>query len=503
MPYPLSQITQRHILSIIFIFIILSLHISCCVEPLIKSETQLESGATVVSVNNEWGYQIITARIPYIGIEGDNKTGLARLVIPICKLKEKGILPAFCHVHYEKDISDAKRWAHKGWIVSTAVYTDEKGESPIDAALGNGYNLARAIIQWVKRLPIVDASHILIDGVSQGGYMALAMSADLFPVIATHAEVPVVNWAYNFAYLEANRTLSEPEKPVDQSAMPGLASVMGLADMCYKYFPKDLNNECWYYMSPISYLHLITNPVMITCATGDMLVPIEQMTRKYVRPFDEKLFPAGYTRDFDKLNFCPLAKKVFEELIPELEYEIFLLPPQKNSYEVTREMLIDSKQKPKLKPKQMDKPWSKTAKWSLVYLDEGGPSPVAGHTKLEWSLAPNSFTEYYKTNTLPVNNLSNIKLEHLLKRYNGETENPVLLNNNKPAQRLNYQHLERLDVLNSLITYAQISAEHKKHLEELYTQSSIKPLGDSISLHSLKKLHKNILRQQPKNNSLK
>ncbi|MGC9053869.1 MAG: alpha/beta hydrolase family protein [Candidatus Hydrogenedens sp.] len=318
-----NQIFYRFIL-LIFVFT----HIACAVEPIITSETQLEHGVEVVSVKGDWNYQIITARVPYIGIEGDNKTGLARLVIPVRKLKEKNKLPAFCHVHYEKDIAGAKKWAQNGWIVSTAVYTPAEGESPIDSALGNGYNLARAIIQWIKRLPIVDKCHILIDGGSQGGYMALAMSADLFPVIATHADVPVVNWAYNFAYFEANREIAGFGKPADQSPIPVLASVIGLADMCYKYFPKDLNNECWYNLSPISYLNLITNPVMITCATGDMLVPIEQMTQKYVREYDSQQFPEGFTRDFKNLPFCPLAKKVFEELIPEDNYEIFLLQPQ-------------------------------------------------------------------------------------------------------------------------------------------------------------------------------
>lgn len=468
---------------LIFIFT----HTACAVEPIINSETQLEHGVEVVSVKGDWNYQIITVRVPYIGIEGDNKTGLARVVVPVRKLKENNKLPAFCHVHYEKDIGGAKKWAQNGWIVSTAVYTPADGESPIDAALGNGYNLARAIIQWIKRIPIVDKTHILIDGGSQGGYMALAMSADLFPVIATHADVPVVNWAYNFAYFEANREIAGFGKPIDQSPMPVLASVIVLADMCYKYFPKDLNHECWHYLSPISYLNLITNPVMITCATGDMLVPIEQMTQKYVREYDTQQFPEGFTRDFKNLPFCPLSKKVFEELIPEDNYEIFLLQPQKNSFEITREMLNNNKLKPKTRPETADKPWSKTKQWSLVYLDEGGPSPVAGHNKLEWALSPDSFTEYYKSAPLPLSVLTVEKLEHLLRRYNGEMDRQILLNNGNPAQRLNYTQLEQLDVLISLSEYARISEEHKKHLEETYEQSSIKPFGTSINEYLLKK----------------
>ncbi len=468
------------IFTALFLPALITTHSACAIEPLIHSETGIEHGVEVISTKGDWNYQIVTARVPYIGIEGDNRTGLARVVIPVRKLKPKGKLPAFCHVHYEKDIGGAKKWAQKGWIVSTAVYTPPEGKSPIDSALGNGYNLSRAIIQWLKRLPIVDTTHILLDGGSQGGYMALAMSADLFPIIATHADVPVVNWAYNFAYFEANRNISGVGKPIDQATLPVLASVTGLTDMCYKYFPKDLNHECWYYLSPISYLHLITNPVMITCATGDMLVPIEQMTRKYLREYNPQDFPEGFTRNFDQLPFCPLAKKVFEELIPEDNYKIFVLPPQENSFEITREMLINNDAKPKQRPKTEDKPWSRTKQWSLVYLDEGGPSPVAGHTKLEWALSPDSFVEHYQSAVLPVSTLTLEKLKHLINRYNGTLEKPILLSNGNPAQRLNYPNLEKMDVLNSLWEYASISEQHKNHLQKIYDQLSEKPFGTSI-----------------------
>ncbi|MCX8064987.1 MAG: hypothetical protein N3G21_07425 [Candidatus Hydrogenedentes bacterium] len=449
-------------------------------EPFVKSETELEHGAIIMSTENQGNYQIVTAKIPYLGIEGDEKIGLARLVIPINYLDKNGKLPAFCHVHYEKDINGAKKWAKRGWIVSTAVYTPPEGENPIDPAIGNGFNLAKAIIQWVKRLPIVDASHILIDGASQGGYMALAMSAELFPVIATHSDVPVVNWAYNISYFEANREIAGFGKPIEDAPLPGIAPVIGLADMCYKYFTNDLNDESWFYLSPISYTHLITNPVLITCATGDMLVPIEQMTKEFVRQFDASKFPNGFTRDFQKLNFCQKAKKVFEECLPEKDYEIFVIPPQPNSFEITREMLVNSKLKPKKRPSNQDKPWSKEKQWSLLYLDEGPPAPYSSHTKMEWSLSPDSFIEYYKSASIKPTLLSPPKLIYLLKRYQGIQEPEIKLKNQKIANRLNYSNIEKIDILISLITYLEQGKEHLNYLQTLYNQSPIKPFGEKI-----------------------
>ncbi len=488
----MKKLIMKSPLHTLTILLILIFSTSCAQEPLVKDESDLEHGVKIVSIKNEWNIQIVLARVPYLGIEGDEKTGLARLVIPINHLKNTSKLPAFCHVHYEKDIGGAKKWAKNGWIVSTAVYTPPDGESPIDPALGNGYNLAKAIIQWIKRLPIVDTSHILIDGASQGGYMALAMSAELFPVIATHSDVPVVNWAYNLSYFEANRTIAGFGKPIEEAPLPGMAPVIGLADMCYKYFTPDLNNKCWFYLSPISYLELITNPVLITCATGDMLVPIEQMTKKYVRQFDTSQFPNGFTRDFDKLNFCQEAKKVFEECLQQKDYEIFIIPPQENSFEITREMLLNSKLKPQKRPTNQDKPWSKTKQWSLLYLDEGPPSPYATHTKMEWSLSPDSFVTYHKSAPLRLEILTLPKLQHLLKRYEGIQEPEIKLNNQKTANRLNFPNLEKIDIINSLITYIEQSEEHLKHLQNLYSQSTIKPFGDEITLTILKEELKKI-----------
>lgn len=471
-----------------------SLWLTCYAgEILIKSETEIEHGVTILSSELDGDYQIINARVPYLGIEGDEKTGLARLVIPLSHLESKKKLPAFCHVHYEKDIGGAKKWAKKGWIVSTAVYTPPDGESPIDPAIGNGYNLAKAIIQWIKRIPIVDSSHIFIDGASQGGYMALAMSAEFFPVIATHSDVPVVNWAYNISYFEANREIAGVGKPIAEAPLPGIASVIGLADMCYKYFTNNLNDECWFYLSPISYVHLITNPVLITCATGDMLVPIEQMTRKYVREIDTSKFPNGFTRDFQKLNFCEKAKKVFEECLPEQDYEVFVLQPQLHSFEITLEMLLNSKLKPKKKPNNQDKPWSKDKQWSLLYLDEGPPTPYASHTKMEWSLSPDTFVEAHRNAPLKISLLTLSKLVHLLKRYQGIQDPEIKLKNQKVANRLNYPNLEKIDVINSLITYIEQSKEHLLHLQNLYSQSPIKPFGETITPEILNRELKNYL----------
>lgn len=455
------------------------------VNGLVSSEHGFEGAVTVVDTDHDGDLGVVTVRVPYLGIEGDAKTGLARLVVHRRVVAAGDPIPAFCHVHYEKDVGGARKWCDRGWAVFTAHYTDEKGESPIDCSVGNGNNLARAIIQWARRLPFIDRTRLHIDGGSQGGYMALAMSADMFPVTSTTSDVPVVNWAYNLGYFEANKGPMRYPATGAESPLPILASVTMLADWSYRYFPSDLSDDAWYYVSPISYLDRIANPVLVTCATGDMLVPIEQMTRRHARPFDPARLPEGYRRDFDALTPCAKARVTFEELLPPEAVFLHVAPTQEDSFEITFEMIQNRKKKPKPGPKNEDKPWSRNHQWSLLYLDEGGPAPQAGHTTFEWDMSPDSFTDHYRDAPPTPDILNAAKLEHLMRRYTRTPANPPMLHSGKPANRLNYAEIEQRDVLVGLLDYASLGAEHTARLEALYLECPLKPFGDTLTVEAL------------------
>lgn len=481
--YSVAGVAIMAIITVLFLFLSRS---APFIDGFVPGETGFDGAVSIVESTQEGNYGIVTVRVPYLGIEGDTKTGLARVVVHRRQVHAGRLIPAFCHVHYEKDVGGAKKWAERGWAVFTAVYTDKDGESPIDCAVGNGYNLAHAILQWARRLPFIDRTRLHIDGGSQGGYMALAMSADFFPVTATTADVPVVNWAYNLSYFEANKAVMKyPAASLDDSPLPVLASVTMLAEWSYKYFPNDLSDDAWFYVSPISCLDRITNPVLVTCATGDMLVPIEQMTRKHLRPFDTARFPEGYVRDFDTLTHCEKARVTFEELVRAETVSIHVETLQDNSYEVTLDMIKDGKKKPKRGPKNEDKPWSKDHQWSLLYLDEGGPAPQAGHTSFEWAMSPDDFTDYYQQAPPGPDILDAAKLEWLLRRYMGEPDRIPWLKTGRPANRLNFAPLERRDVLSGLLDYAAFGDAFTKRLIDLYATCPVKPFGDSLTIEAL------------------
>ena len=62
------------------------------------------------------------------------------------------------------------------------------------------------------------------------------------------------------------------------------------------------------------------------------------------------------------------------------------------------------------------------------------------------------------------------------------------LANGKPANRLNYDFLEKIDVVAGLLDYANTSPVHAKFLRKLYNTSSLKPFGKVLNLKQLEKL---------------
>ncbi len=445
-----------------------------------ENETGFEGAVSIVSVTEEDHCGIAVVRVPYLGILGDARTGLARVVVPLDHRHAGKKLPAFCHVHYEKDLGGQKRWAKKGWACFTATYTDASGESPTDVSVGNGYNLARAIIQWARRCGFTNPARLHLDGGSQGGYMALAMAADMFPVTSVTSDCPVVNWAYNIAYLEHNRPWSCGGGDPKEGPLPVLGMVTMLADMAYAYFPRDLAHESWFLVSPIAVVDTITAPVLIIESTGDMLVPMEQFTQNDIHPWDKSLFPEGYERDFLTLTTCEPARKRLEDLLPPDKVFRTVLPLQEGSFPFTRDMVLDPAKIPEKKPASIDRPWSKAHQWNLCYMNEGPPLPVAGHNSMYWNTSADAFIRYYQDAPVSPELLTPRKLEHLLRRWSNNLDRVPVLHTGAPANRLNHPEVERRDVESALRAFAELGPEHAARLSSLYRECPVKPWGDAL-----------------------
>jgi hypothetical protein len=269
------------------------------------------------------------------------------------------------------------------------------------------------------------------------------------------------------------------------SPLPVVCAVTMLVDWAFGVFGNDLRAETWYRLSPISVVDQISNPVLIVCATGDMLVPMEQMMIAHVHPWDKAQFPDGYQRDFDSLTICEPAKKRFVDCLPREQVDVHVLPLQKHSFEITLDMFADAKKKPEQTPRNLDRPWSPKHQWSICCLDEGPPAPYASHTRYEWATSPDSFVAAHQTGPMAPALLTAPKLEHLLQRYQGQLKDPPALADGSPANRLNFPAIERLDVLTGLLEYAESSPACMERLAALYAASPLRPFGDAVTLDQL------------------
>jgi acetyl esterase/lipase len=484
---------------VVFAFF-LSLAAVCVAQPpwiadLIQDESGFDGAVTVEAVQVEGNLGYVTVNVPYLDVRGERKMGQGRVIVSEYLVQSDRKLGAFCHVHYEKGVGGAKRWCETGWAVFTAHYgSADKGEYPLDVPVGDSYNLARAIIQWARRLPFIDRARLHIDGGSAGGYMALAMAADAFPVRSVTADMPVVNWAYNLNYFEANKGVSGYGTMTDvkESPVPVMFAVTMIADWSYGVFGNDLGSDTWYYLSPISYLNRITCPAQIVCATGDMLVPLEQMMRERIPEIDATVFPEGFARDFDTLTVNEKARKTFVEFLLEDEVFIHVQELPENVHEYTREEMTGG-ERDQSQAQPSGRPYALYKQWSILVLDEGAPLPHSPHSRYKWATSREPFVNGRVRRTPSPDLLNAAKLDWLLRRYAGEATDGSVLADGTPTHRLNFTVLEQHDVVTGLLDYAALGEAHSERLQALYSENPLKSFGAKLNLEKLKAITDGLL----------
>src|SRR5207253_11105840 len=111
-------------------------------------------------------------------------------------------------------------------------------------------------------------------------------------------------------------------------------------------------------------------------STADVLVPIDQVSKKWVRPFDETAFPDGFTMDPEKMMKTAEGRQRLLDALPEADREVFAFE---------KEAVVKWLKEGRRTAREM--PVSRTKRWSITILDEGAPEPKLGHVKysLPWS----------------------------------------------------------------------------------------------------------------------
>lgn len=131
-------------------------------------------------------------------------------------------------------------------------------------------------------------------------------------------------------------------------------------------------------------------------------------------------------------------------------------------------------------------PYSKQKTWSIVVIDEGVPEPTVGHLKYNWAFDHEPFRVWAEARGVTVDQLTQPKLERLMKRMRGEQWRPFQVRPGGQGpeiagNQLDYPEAERADVLIGLAAFATDDARALR-LARLYAQlpSGMKALGPRL-----------------------
>lgn len=394
------------------------------------------------------GVELI-CELTYPDFRGQPVTGQAKLYLPQSLLDHPEMKLPLLHVAgYELDRSGGEGFLAQGIIVSTP-----HGESL--NPLVRGENLDVAILHRMRAQPWVDDVRVQIVGGSAGGYMALLLAAETFPLSCCAADVPPVNLAYNIAYFHHNKALAAAQ-PEGQGHlnMPVLHAVCPLGEQMSALYGTDYESDAWLALSPLQRLDEITGPTLIVCSTADLLVPIYQFGAEVGPPFDPAKFPRGFEMGGERLLGRTASRKTFLEVLPAERREVFIIPVP----EAAPRIGWDGTAGPG-PAVTLEMPFSAERTFTLAVLEEGPPEPQCTHTKHAVAASKAEFLRYHREVPLAPSQLTVPKLVRLLRRYLQREAHPAIVH---PAQaaapfvahRLDFPEFERADVLRGLCTFA-------------------------------------------------
>ncbi|HJZ94305.1 MAG TPA: sugar-binding protein, partial [Gemmataceae bacterium] len=385
----------------------------------------------------------------YRAPEGKEKEGKAAIYLPgTIRDDPKVRIPLYFNAGYEADDNSAAAMVRRGFVVVSPRALEAN-------PLIRTTNPDIALLHSVRAFPFVDDGRVVIGGGSAGGYMTLMLAAETFPLAGAAPDVPPVNWGYNAAYFFKQRDRLAPAKGETVSNVPILYAVGGLIGSASKVYGEDYGDATWYAHSPVAHVSTITCPVSVNWTTADVLVPIDQVGAKWVKPFDKSKFPDGFTMDPEKLTDTKEGRTRLMDVLKETDYEVFELAVPKGAVRAGVPPAPGGS-------KSVDLPVSATRQWSIAILDEGRPEPDVGHLKYAVAWKRDKFLDLCKANKIAPAQLTPAKLERLMARYAGKEWLP------SPLKHLDDPEIEKADVLRGLRTFVAAGAENAKRFAELY-----------------------------------
>lgn len=336
--------------------------------------------------------------IPYITNEGAVET---RQVLYYRPEDAEGDIPLIFIPHYaaEESSTDFQLYILHGWAVASPVFKEKyNGQLTDDNLVFNN-----AALYTLRNMDGIDDQRIAIAGGSAGGYMALMLSELQMGICATIANSPISNIYYNL-YIhfqncdEVNQNSGFFDIPIPIQLFVSKSFRSNLNN-----FPDVSDTDRWAALSPLGNVRSISSPVVINHYTGDILVPVDQISKQYTYTESDGTLPVDFPVRMGKDYPGILGHSLEEEADPDEVY--------------TRRYLLNTKHI------DMDMPYSDCL-LTINIFDDGPMSAKNSHT------APGTtgninvipyLEEMFSRTLANTEELSSEKLILLLTRYLGNS----------------------------------------------------------------------------------
>ncbi len=424
---------------------------------------------------------VVTTGFICRNMDGGDESGQARFYLPAA-LISGGIqnAPLIYNAGYELDENGASKLAAKGYVVCTP-------HAHPAHPLVRGPYLDLALLHAARGLSWVDPLRVGIQGGSAGGWMALLLTAESFPVLWSTPDVPPIHWGYNAGYLRANLDIAATPPGSTTPVMPYLYGVAQIADPSMKGLGTRFDSPSALAVSPLAHMDTITAPVQTYFSTADVLVPLNQVSHSLVKRRISANIPADYNPDMLDCYAAVHGNRTLLDVLPRRAYELFTVAVPTGLGRVPPVGKAGTG-----KSGTIVLPFSKRKTWSIAIVDEGAPDAECAHTKYQWGADHEPFIHWAEAQGISEDQLTAPKLERLMKRLLGEPWRKMEMKTpgSKTVTRrelMDFPAAERTDVLRGLKAFA-LEDGRAAHLGQLYIRLPKKlkvlgpQLGDGTSL---------------------
>lgn len=403
--------------------------------------------------------------IPYITKENKIQKRYVQVVMP--KIASRPF-PLIYIPHYEmgEDAIELRDYLAKGWAVASPAEFDNSYNGMLtddDLVFNN------AALYTLRHRKEFDKNRIILAGGSAGGYMTMMLNGLQLGLCASIANAPITNTYFNFQYyfpkanalnlqalakiaaqkaakgeMEAEKSEKTPLEVMQSLMMvpiPFLAGVAGMFAPIGENFPDKEDYQRWEAFSAVGIAECFCSPIMVNHSTSDILVPVDQISRRYTyeKPGDslEETFDSRLPKDFPgKL------KNSLEEVLPKKETRVerFEVPEQ---------------------AEDVNLPYDSTKRFNINIFDDG---PVEGYGSHSARMDVGRrfdvpyLEEMFTKTSAETCTLTPAMLRRLLIRYQG---NDVVLPAHRGADNQVYGSLEiyRKEVCEELIDWTKNHTE--------------------------------------------